>query len=449
MTVALSDRMHEHAQRREGLLTRLGPRSVVVVASTPVATRNSDVEHAFRQDSDLFYLTGLDEPDVVMVLTNQHKEHRFVLFVRPRDAEREMWDGLRAGVEGAKERFGADAAFPIGELAEKLPGYLENTRQLMYAAGRFPTVDARIFAALHVVRRRQRLGVLAPAQILEPTELHAMRLEKSAIELDAMRRAAIATAEGHAEAMRVARPGKYEYDVEAELLRSFRRHGAARPAYEPIVGSGKNACILHYRENHRRMEEDELLLIDAGAEWGFYACDVTRTFPISGRFTAGQRRLYDAVLASQLEAIAAARPGVSMEDLHKLTVRSLTGSMIELGLLSGTTLEEAIEKELFKKFYPHRTSHWLGMDVHDVGSYFVEGSEGKVLPRTLAPGNVITIEPGLYVPENAEVPPEFRGQGIRIEDDVLITEAGCEVVTSMIPKDPIELERILATRPHA
>lgn len=442
----MSDRMHEHAQRREGLLSRLGPRSVAVIASTPVATRNSDVEHAFRQDSDLFYLTGLGEPDVVMVLTNQHPDHRFVLFVRPRDAEREMWDGKRTGIEGARERFGADVAFPIAELDARLPAYLENTRQVMYSAGRFPTVDARLFAALSIVRRRQRLGVLAPGAIVEPTELHQMRLHKSAIELDAMQRAAVATAEGHAEAMRVGKPGKYEHDVEAELLRSFRRHGAARPAYEPIVGSGPNACILHYRENDRRMEEGDLCLIDAGAEWAFYACDVTRTFPVSGRFTPAQRRIYDAVLKSQLDAIAATRPGATLESIHKLTVRSLTESMLALGLLKSASVDAAIEKEEFKKLYPHRTSHWLGMDVHDVGSYFVEGSDGSAAPRPLAAGQVITIEPGLYIPENADVPDEYRGIGVRIEDDVLVTETGSSVITAMIPKDASELERILATR---
>ncbi len=445
MNVAPSDRMNEHAQRRAELLTRLGPHSVAIVASTPIATRNSDVEHAFRQDSDLFYLSGFDEPGVVLVLTNQHPSHRFVLFVRPRDAEREMWDGRRAGVEGAKERFGADEAYPIGELADRLPGYLENARQVMYAAGRFPSVDARVFAALHHTRRRQRLGILAPETILEPSALHTMRLFKSSIELDAMRRAADATAEGHARAMQVAMPGRHEYDVEAELLRSFRRHGAARPAYDAIVGSGPNACILHYRENDRRMEEGDLCLIDAGAEWGYYAADVTRTFPVSGTFTPGQRRLYDAVLRAQLEAIALTRPGASLESIHQATVRSLTESMIALGLLRGTTVEAAIESDAYKKFYPHRTSHWLGMDVHDVGSYYVADGD-QLVPRPLAAGQVLTIEPGLYVPEGADVDPEYRGQGIRIEDDVLVTATGHEVLTRAIPKDPGEIERVLATR---
>jgi Xaa-Pro aminopeptidase len=445
MNVALSDRMHEFAQRRAELLTHLGPHSVAIVASTPIATRNSDVEHAFRQDSDLFYLSGFDEPGVVLVVTNQHPSHRFVLFVRPRDAEREMWDGCRAGIEGARARFGADEAYPIGELAEKLPGYLENARRVMYAAGRFPTVDSRVFAALHHTRRRQRLGVLAPEAILEPSALHTMRLSKSTIELDAMRRAAEATAEGHAQAMRVAVPGKHEFDVEAELLRSFRRHGAARPAYDSIVGSGPNACILHYRENDRRMEEGDLCLIDAGAEWGYYAADVTRTFPVSGRFTPAQRRLYDAVLRAQLEAIALTKPGANLELIHQATVRSLTESMLSLGLLKDTSLEQAIEKDEYKKFYPHRTSHWLGMDVHDVGSYHVEDGD-QLVPRPLAPGQVLTIEPGLYIPENADVDPQYRGQGIRIEDDVLVTTSGHEVLTHMIPKDPDVLERLLASR---
>lgn len=446
MTATLSDRLRVHAQRRQDLLARLDGATCVVIAATPVTIRNSDVEHAFRQDSDLMYLTGFVEPETVIVLAPRHKEHRFVMFVRPRDPERETWDGIRAGVEGAKERYGADAAFPIAELESKLPDYLGGHRRLMYSVGRFAPNDARVFAALQLTRRRQRLGVVAPSEIVEPQALHEMRLVKTSLELDAMRAAVRATAEGHAAAMRVARPGVNEQEVEAELIYAFKKHGAARPAYDSIVGSGRNACILHYRENDRRMEDGDLLLIDAGAEHGFYAADVTRTFPVSGRFTPAQRRLYDAVLKSQLEAIAMVQPGATLEGIHKATVRSLAASMLELGLLTAVSVDEAIEKELYKKFYPHRTSHWLGMDVHDVGRYFVEGPKGEAVPVQLASGQVLTIEPGLYVPAGAGAPPEYEGQGVRIEDDVLVTEGGHEVLTQAIPKDPADLERILAAR---
>jgi Xaa-Pro aminopeptidase len=446
MSALPSERLRVHAQRRHDLLARLDGSTCVVIAATPVTIRNSDVEHAFRQDSDLWYLTGFAEPETVIVLAPRHKEHRFVMFVRPRDPERETWDGLRAGVEGAKERFGADAAFPIAELESRLPDYLAGHRRLAYAVGRFAGNDARIFAALHTARRRQRLGVLAPSELVEPLALHEQRCIKSPGELEAMRAAVRATAEGHAAAMRVARPGVNEQEVEAELIYAFKKHGASRAAYDSIVGSGRNACILHYRENDRRMEEGDLLLIDAGAEHDFYAADVTRTFPVSGRFTPAQRRLYDAVLAAQLEAIAMVKPGATLEGIHETTVRSLTGAMLELGLLSAVSADEAITKQLYKKFYPHRTSHWLGMDVHDVGRYFVEGPTGEAVPVALAPGQVLTIEPGLYVPAGAGAPPEYEGQGVRIEDDVLVTGTGHDVLTAAIPKDAGELERILAAR---
>jgi Xaa-Pro aminopeptidase len=441
----------ELARRRQTFLERIGPGSVAVIASAPVFTRNNDVEHPYRQDSDFFYLTGLDEPDSLAIFSNVHGQHRFVLFVRPRDPERETWDGPRVGVEAAPARLGCDAAFNNGERNEKLPGYLENAKTLHYALGRDAAADAQVLRARELVRRRARLGVLHPATLVDlSATLHAMRLFKSAHEVATMRRAAEITREAHARAMTVAKPGAYEYEVEAEMLRSFRRHGAERPAYESIVGSGPNATILHYRKNDRRLEDGDLLLIDAGAELEYYASDVTRTFPVSGKFTPAQRRIYDAVLRAQEATIAATRVGATIEGLHRIALRSLTESLIALGLVEGP-LETALEKELFKPFYMHRTSHWLGMDVHDVGSYFVEGDPGggqaaKPTPRTLESGQVLTIEPGIYVGSTTKAPDEYKGIGVRIEDDVLVTADGPDVLTRGIPKQAEELERILAAR---
>ena len=436
----------EHEARRRAALERLGA-GVLVLTAAPVHVRNHDVEHPYRQDSDFFYLTGLDEPESVAVITNRHAEHRYVLFVRPRDPERETWDGPRVGVEGAVSKLGADAAFPISELAERLPGYLANAPRVMYALGRDPQMDQRFLAALSLTRRRQRLGVLAPNEIVDTSAIvHPMRLAKSAGELAAMERAVAATHDAHVAAMKAARPGAYEFEVEAEIVRAFRRHGCERPAYEPIVGSGPNATILHYRKNDRRMEDGDLLLIDAGGEWGYQAADVTRTFPISGTFTAPQRKVYEAVLRAQLAACDAVRPGATIEHVHQVTVRAITEAMVEIGLIEGP-VDDAIEHERYKAFYMHRTSHWLGMDVHDVGSYYVyDGDSAKTKPRAMEAGAVLTVEPGIYVARDAKAPREFLGIGVRIEDDVLVTETGHRNLTAAIPKDPSELERLLASR---
>jgi Xaa-Pro aminopeptidase len=439
----------ELRRRREAFLDALAG-DVAVVAAAPVHIRNNDVEHPFRQDSDFFYLTGYDEPEAVAVLTRVHAQHRYVLFVRPRDPERETWDGPRSGIDGAVADFDADAAFPISELAEKLPAYLENARRVHCALGRDPKLDARLFAARDVVRRRQRLGVLWPTTLVDLAEtVHPMRLCKSAFELDETRRAVEATCEAHLAAMQVAWPGAYEHEVEAEMLRAFRRHGSPRPAYEPIVGSGPNATILHYRKNDRRLEDGDLLLIDAGAEIGGYAADVTRTFPVGGRFTPAQRRVYDAVLHAQKIAIEAVRPGTTLEEIHKLTVRAITEGLVALGLVPGP-VDAAIAEEKYKAFYMHRTSHWLGMDVHDVGAYFVHttGTDqpASLAPRTLEPGMILTIEPGIYVGARASAPAEYLGIGVRIEDDVLVTADGHEVLTRAIPKETDAVEAILVAR---
>lgn len=431
--------MSVYAERRAHVLETMG-RGVAILASTPVALRNNDVEHAFRQDSDLYYLTGLDEPESVLILTTEHAEHRTVLFVRPRDPARETWDGPRTGVDGAVRDFGADVAFPIGELAQRLPDYVANARKLFYRVARDRTFDARVLDALELVRSRHRLGVTAPSEIIDVSRIvHEMRLRKTEAELELMARAAAVTREAHERAMHVGRPGRYEYEVEAEILRVFRSRGAERPAYLPIVGSGPNATILHHRRNDRLMEDGDLVLIDAGAEVGYYASDVTRTFPVSGRFTEPQRAIYDVVLDAQSAAIDAVRPGALLEDVHAAALRVITAGLVRLGILAGE-LEQLLKDAAYKPFYMHRTSHWLGMDVHDVGAYHFDG-----VSRPLEPGMVLTVEPGLYVATDAGVDARWRGIGVRIEDDVLVTGDGRRLLTDA-PKAPDELERLLGSR---
>ena len=427
--------MSDFAARRRQLLDAMGE-GVALFASAPIATRNHDVEHPYRQDSDLYYLTGFEEPESVLVLTNQHPDHETVLFVRPKKREREIWDGPRAGVEGAVERFGADAAFPIEELEKRLPDYLGNVERLHYRLASNDEADARLFDCLNVLRRGGRRGVMPPQEIIDPSaHLHEMRLRKSRAELDSMRKAASITREAHLRAMSFARPGMHEYEIDAELIHIYRKHGCERPAYESIVGSGPNATILHYRAGNRVMNDGELVLIDAGCEYDYYASDVTRTFPVNGTFSGEQRAVYEVVLRAQEEALRAVKPGVTLEQIHEGAVRSITEGLVELGLLSGD-VDSLIEEKKHEAFYMHRTSHWLGMDVHDVGRYFVDGKH-----RPLEEGFVLTIEPGLYIAADAEgVDERWRGIGVRIEDDVAVTESGADVLTADIPKAVAEVE---------
>ena len=431
--------MSEFAARRTQLLEAIGD-GVAVFPSAPLAVRNHDVEHPYRQDSDLYYLTGLDEPESVLVLTNQHAEHRVVLFVRPKKREREIWDGPRAGVEGAVEAFGADVAFPIDELPKRLPDYLGNVERLHYRLAQNDKADAQLFDCLNLLRRGGRRGVMAPETIIDSSvHLHEMRLRKSEAELATMRRAAAITKEAHLRAMRIAGPGMHEYEIDAELLHIFRKHGSERPAYESIVGSGPNATILHYRAGDRVMNDGELLLIDAGCELGYYASDVTRTFPVNGKFSDEQRAVYEVVLRAQKACIEEVKPGATLEALHDGAVRSITEGLIDIGLLEGD-LDALIEDKKYEPFYMHRTSHWLGMDVHDVGHYYVDGKH-----RPLEPGFVLTVEPGVYIATDAEgVDERWRGIGVRIEDDVLVTKSGHEVLTAGIPKEIDEVEAACA-----
>lgn len=426
------------ARREEALASFHG--GVAVIPSATTVLRNHDTEYKFRQNSDFYYLTGFDEPDAVLVLAPEHKEHRTVLFLRDRDRAMEIWNGRRLGVEAAAGTLGVDIAFPIDALAEHLPNYLCNVETLYYALGNERT-DACMRAALSDARALTRRAGFAPDTVADPSlALHALRQVKSTHEAALMRRSAEITARGHIAAMRATRPGLYEYEIEAVLEYEFRREGAQRVAYESIVASGDNATILHYTENRDKLVDGALLLVDAACEYDYYATDVTRTWPVNGRFTPEQRAIYDIVLAAQLAAIDAVQPGKPQRAFHHAAVRVITEGLIDLGLLRGT-LDENIERETYREYYMHGTGHWLGMDVHDVGRY----RDLSDTPLALEPGMVTTVEPGIYVQRDANCDDRFRGIGVRIEDDLLVTESGNENLTSAIPKSIDELEAIIGS----
>lgn len=425
-------------KRRERFLERIGE-GVAILPATPELFRSRDTAVHYRQDSDLYYLTGFPEPSAVAVLTSHDADHRFTLFVHPRDPEREAWNGPRAGVEGACDRFGANAAYPIDELDDHLNSLVEPADRILYALGSDSAMDERVADLLaHFRRARQRAG-RGPDAVEDPgTLLAEMRLIKEPYEVECVRVAAAAGVAGHRAAMRAARPGAGEWEIEAALEAAFRHSGATGPAFPSIVGSGPNATILHYVNNDRQTRDGDLVLIDAGAEVGMYCSDITRTFPVSGRFSPEQRIVYDIVLAAQEAAIDAIRPGAPVSDLHDAALRVLVSGMIDLGLLTGT-IDALIEEEAYKRFYMHRTSHWLGLDVHDVGMY-ERGDE----PVVLQPGMVLTVEPGIYISENTEeVPEALRGIGIRIEDDVLVTDSGHEILTRGVPVAAGEIEALM------
>jgi Xaa-Pro aminopeptidase len=425
------------ARRRAAYMGAIGPSAVAVVHSPPERLRNGDAHYAFRQSSDLYYLTGFLEPEATLVLRPGADKDRVVLFVRPRDRDREIWDGRRAGVEGAVQTYGAEVAYPAAELAEKLPLLICNFDDLYYSLGVDPEMDGLVCRVIAEQRMRERRGQRAPRRVVDPREvLHEMRLRKTPDEIAIMRRAATITAEAHRAAMKLAGDGVGEHELAAVIDYTFRRHGGSGPGYNTIVGAGENATILHYIENNRPMKAGDLCLIDAGGEYQMYTADVTRTFPVSGTFTDVQRRCYEIVLAAQKAAIDMCRPGATIDGIHDRVVELLTEGMVQLGLLDGPAAAR-IEDGSYKKFYMHRTSHWLGMDVHDVGNY----GNAAAASRPLEPGMVITIEPGLYVPVDVDgVPPALRGIGIRIEDDILITANGYENLTSAAPKEVAEVE---------
>lgn len=417
----------------------VGRDAIVVLPAAPVRHRNSDVEYPFRQDSDFYYLTGFNEPESVAVLVPGRKHGEYVLFVRERDPARETWDGRRAGPEGATRDFGADDAFPITDIDEILPGLLENRTAVYYTMGVHQDFDHRVVGWVNSLRTQARNGRHPPQEFVALDHvLHDMRLYKSRSELDLMREAARIGANAHLRAMRFAKPGRNEFEVMAEIVHEFRRHNADT-SYHPIVGGGPNACILHYRENDQVLKDGELLLIDAGCEYESYASDITRTFPVNGRFTPEQRSVYDVVLAANRAAISKVRPGNHWNDPHDAAVHTITQGLVRLGLMKGR-VSSLVREGAYKKFFMHRTGHWLGMDVHDVGDYKV-GDEWRVLE----PGMALTIEPGIYIPGSTRgVPARFRGIGIRIEDDVVVTRDGCEVLTHRVPKEPREIEAVMA-----
>jgi Xaa-Pro aminopeptidase len=426
------------AERRQRVRDAMGPGAVAIFRGANLATRSRDTEFPFRQDSDFWYLTGFDHPGATAVLRTDGGPG-YTLFVEPRDRALETWTGYRPGVEGAVQDFAADEAHPNSELAAKVPELIRGAKRIYHVLGRDAALDAQLVAALDQMRLRSRTNSDPADEIVDPRSItHAMRLFKDPSELDLMRRAAEISREGHAAAAKSAWPGAFEYELQAALEYTFRRRGARGPAYTSIVGGGANATVLHYVRNDQKLREDELVLIDAGCELEGYASDVTRTYPIGGRFTGPGRAVYEVVLAAQQAALELCRPGTTLPEIHDAAVRALVEGLVELGILSGDP-DDLIAREAYKPYYMHSTSHWLGLDVHDVGSYREAGA-----PRPLAPGIVFTVEPGLYVAaDDSSAPARFRGIGVRIEDDVLITADGHENLTAAIPKDPDELEALV------
>jgi Xaa-Pro aminopeptidase len=426
------------AARRAELMTALGPNAVAVVRSLPERLRNGDAYHPFRQVSDLVYLTGFLEPDTTLILRPGAETERVVMFVRPRDPELETWDGKRAGLEGAKETYGADAAYPAAELAQKLPELIANIDELHFGIGLDDDMDRLVAQAVARLRRTEKKGKRPPRAIIDPrVAIHELRLRKRPEELRALRKAAEISAEAHVAAMKAGRPGAFEHELEAVINFTFRTRGGGGPGYATIVGAGENATILHYIENRCAIADGDLVLVDAGCEYDHYTADITRTWPANGRFTPAQRRVYEIVLRTQVAAIDMARPGATIDQIHEFCVKSLTEGMIELGLLQGPA-DERVKDQSYRKFYMHGTSHWLGLDVHDAGAYMPDGKA-----RALEAGMVITVEPGLYIAADAAgVPVELRGIGVRIEDDVAITAGAPDVLTAACPKQIAELEAL-------
>ena len=436
--MSLNGNRDVYRERRRRLMDAMGAGAVAIVPSAPVAVRSGDVEFVYRQDNDFYYLTGFEEQESLALIAPDNSDGEFVMFVRPRDKERETWTGKRAGIEGAIVDYGADKAYTLDELEKIVPRYLEKADRLHYPIGRNSDFEARVMKLVqYSSAMRPRLGS-GPYAIFDPREIiHEMRLRKEPGELDLMRRAIDISRAAHERAMRLARGGMREWQIEAEVDYTFRSRGAAGPSYPSIIASGPNAAILHHIQNRREMRTGELLLIDAGCEFDFYASDVTRTFPIGARFTAMQTELYEIVLAAQARAIEQVRPGARFDDPHDAALRVLVDGMRGLGLVSGSA-EEIIEQASYRRYYMHRTSHWLGMDVHDVGLYRAGGES-----RRLEPGMVLTVEPGLYIDADDDTAPvEMRGVGIRIEDDVLVTADGHEVMTAAIPKQITEIEAL-------
>ncbi len=435
MSVAVS----EHRRRRRQLMELAGRGSIIIVPAAPERIRNNDAHYPYRQDSDLVYLSGFEEPESVLVLVPGREAAESILFCRERDRAREQWDGARLGPEQAPTELLVDDAFPIADIDDILPGLVEGRDRVYYHFGRDAEFDLRVLGWINRVRAEVRRGARAPHEIIALGYLlHELRLFKSRGEINLMRRAARIAAEAHTRVLDMCQPGMTEFEIEAEILHTFRRHRAVA-AYEPIVAAGANACVLHYRANQSELRDGDLLLVDAGAEYACYASDITRTIPVNGRYSPEQRAIYQLVLDAQRAGIAQAQPGRHWNDVHDAAVKTITAGLIKLGLLKGT-LAKNIKDERYKDFYMHKTGHWIGLDVHDVGDYRIDGH-----PRLLEPGMVMTVEPGIYIaPDMKELPARWRGIGVRIEDDVLVTRHGPEVLTDGVIKDIDGIETAMA-----
>jgi Xaa-Pro aminopeptidase len=428
----------EFARRRRQLMRMIGKGSIAILPSALPKLRNRDVEYYFRQDSDFYYLTGFAEPEAVAVLVPGRPNGEYVLFCRDRDRQREIWEGRRAGTADAVAEFGADDAFPIADIDDILPGIIEDCERVYYSIGRNADFDQQLFGWVQKLRSRGGANGHAPDEFISLDHvLHDQRLYKSRAEIGAMRKSARIAVQAHKRAMGVCRPGMYEFELEAELHHEFRRN-RTRESYLPIVGSGPNGCILHYVDNNRQLQDGDLVLLDAGCEYDYYASDITRTFPVNGRFSDEQRAIYDIVLEAHEAAVGCIAPGRHWNEAHDAAVRAITRGLQRLGLLEGR-LPTLIRDGAYRKFFMHRTGHWLGLDVHDVGDYKVSGTW-----RMLEPGMAMTVEPGIYIAEDARgVPKRFRGIGVRIEDDILVTKDGCEVLTRGLPRGPDEIEAMV------
>ena len=430
----------EFKRRRRQLMRMMGGNSIAILPAAPIARRNRDVDYRYRPDSDFYYLTGFAEPEAVAVLIPGRKHAEYVLFCRERDPEKEVWDGARAGQEGAVEEYGADDSFPIGDLNEILPRMLEQCERVFYAMGCHHELDKQMSEWISAIRSKGRAGVQGPLEFIALDHyLHDMRLYKSRSEVKVMRAAARISSRAHKRVMRTCRPGMHEWQLEAVMVSACAEAGAREQAYPPIVGSGANGCVLHYIDNRDELNDGDLMLIDAGCELDYYASDITRTIPVNGRFSAPQKALYELVLKAQEAAIKKVRPGSHWNDPHMAAVRVITRGLVELGILRGR-VPTLIKNESYKRFYMHRTGHWLGMDVHDVGDYKVDGAW-----RLLEPGMVLTIEPGLYIPAGSKgVAKKWWNIGIRIEDDLVVTKDGSDILSKDAPKTVAEIEALMA-----
>lgn len=433
--------MKEYAARRRDLMSMMEPNSIAVVASAPEKVRSKDTYYPYKQDATFTYLCGFPEPSAVMVLIPGRDQGEFLVFCREKDRLKETWDGFLHGPEGARDEYAADDAFPITDIDEILPGLLEGRGRVYYDIGKDAEFDKHLMEWITNIRDQRSRGAVPPGEFVDlGYYVNEMRLLKSAGEIKLMRRAGVISAGAHRRAMQASQPGLYEYQLQAEIEHEFAFHGATGPAYTSIVGGGRNGCILHYIENRCRLLDGDLVLIDAGCEYLNYAADITRTFPVNGHFSAPQAAIYDVVLAAQAEAFRSIAPGIAYNCANEATISVITQGLVDLGILDGD-VDDLIARGAHREFYMHNAGHWLGMDVHDVGDYKVDKSW-----RDLETGMVLTVEPGIYIaPDNLNIDQQWRGLAVRIEDNVVVTRNGCEQITAEVPKERVEIERLMAS----